>query len=104
VPNLAHRLPCIVMPSQSSSKPCLIFLAPTTATITVQFLLQALRRSFSRASVFPTLTIGLDGGRDDPRAAAFVDKLEAGMATKLAVVPERMVIPLGMIVLVKEPR
>jgi hypothetical protein len=26
---------------------------------------------------FPTLTIGLDGGRDDPRAAAFVDKLEA---------------------------
>ena len=60
--------------------------------------------AFSRASVFPTLALGLDGGRDDPRAAAFIAKLEAATAAKLAVAPERMVIPLGMIVLMKQPR
>jgi hypothetical protein len=57
--------------------------------------------AFSRASVFPTLVLGLDGGRSDPRAAAFVEKLEAGLAARLAAAPEPMVIPLASIMLVK---
>jgi hypothetical protein len=60
--------------------------------------------AFSRASVFPTLALGLNGSRDDPRAAAFVDKMEVGMAARLAAAPERMVIPLASIVLVKGDR
>ncbi len=57
--------------------------------------------AFSRASVFPTLALGLDGGRDDPRAAQFVNKLEDGTAVRLAAAPEPMRIPLANIVLVK---
>ena len=49
--------------------------------------------AFSRASVFPTLAAGLDSGRADPRAAAFVDRLEAGVTARLAAAPERMLIP-----------
>lgn len=60
--------------------------------------------SFSRASVFPTLALGLDGGRDDRRAAKFVDKLEAGMAARLAAAPQPMSIPLANIVLVRKDR
>jgi SAM dependent carboxyl methyltransferase len=60
--------------------------------------------AFARASVFPTLALGLDGGRDDPRAAAFSDMLERAMAARLAAAPERMVIPLGRIALVKQER
>jgi hypothetical protein len=60
--------------------------------------------SFSRASAFPTLALGLDGGRDDPRATKFVDKLEAGMAARLAATPQPMRIPLANIVLVKKVR
>jgi hypothetical protein len=60
--------------------------------------------SFSRASAFPTLALGLDGGRDDPRATKFVDKLEAGMAARLAATPQPMRIPLANIVLVKKDR
>ena len=58
--------------------------------------------AFSRASVFPTLAAGLAGGRDDPRAAMFIDRLEADLAARLAVAPERMLIPLGKMLLVKE--
>jgi hypothetical protein len=58
--------------------------------------------AFSRASVFPTLAGGLEGGRDDPRAATFIDRLEADVASRLATAPERMLIPLGKMLLVKE--
>jgi hypothetical protein len=51
--------------------------------------------AFSRASVFPTLAAGLEGGRDDPRAITFVDRLEADVAARLAAAPERMLIPLA---------
>jgi SAM dependent carboxyl methyltransferase len=57
--------------------------------------------AFSRASVFPTLASGLQGGRNDPRAAAFVDRLESSMKARLAAAPERMVIPLAKLLLVK---
>ncbi len=56
---------------------------------------------FCRASVFPTLTAQLDGGRTDPRAGRFFAEMEAGMAARLAGAPERMRIPLEIIVLVK---
>jgi SAM dependent carboxyl methyltransferase len=58
--------------------------------------------AFSRASVFPTLAAGLDGGRNDPRMVTFVDRLEADMAARLAAAPDRMIIPLGKMLLVKE--
>jgi hypothetical protein len=58
--------------------------------------------AFSRASVFPTLSTALDGGRDDPRSAEFVARLEAGVAARLAAAPERMLIPLARMLLVKE--
>jgi len=57
--------------------------------------------AFSRASVFPTLALGLDGGVQDARASAFYDKLEATMTAMLAVRPERELIPLARMVLVK---
>jgi len=57
--------------------------------------------AFSRASVFPTLAAELDGGPDDPRAATFVDRLEAGMAARLAAAPEPTLIPLARMLLVK---
>jgi hypothetical protein len=59
--------------------------------------------AFSRASVFPTLALSLDGGRGDPRAPMFLDRLEAAMAAQLARKPEPMVIPLILLVLAKEP-
>lgn len=58
--------------------------------------------AFSHASVFPTLAAELDGGRDDPRAAAFVDRLEAAMTTRLATAPEPMLIPLAKMLLEKQ--
>jgi SAM dependent carboxyl methyltransferase len=58
--------------------------------------------AFSRASVFPTLAGGLDCGRADPRAAAFIDRLEADVSARLAAAPEQMLIPLGMMLLVRE--
>jgi SAM dependent carboxyl methyltransferase len=60
--------------------------------------------AFSRASVFPTLASGLTGGRDDPRAALFIDRLESGMTERLAAAPERMLIPLAKLLLAKEGR
>jgi hypothetical protein len=57
--------------------------------------------AFSRASVFPTLASGLTGRHDDARAATFVDRLEAGMTMRLAKAPERMLIPLGKLVVEK---
>src|SRR5262249_26782439 len=58
--------------------------------------------AFSRASVFPTLAAALEGGRDTPRSAQFIDRLEAGVAERLAAAPERMSIPLARMLLVKE--
>jgi SAM dependent carboxyl methyltransferase len=58
--------------------------------------------AFMRASVFPTLALSLDCGRDDPRVVAFVSQLETGMATRLAAAPQPMLIPLASMVLVKE--
>jgi len=57
--------------------------------------------AFLRASVFPTLAAALDGGSDDPRSAQFVERLEAGVATRLASGPEQIQIPLAIVVLVK---
>jgi hypothetical protein len=57
--------------------------------------------AFSRASVFPTLASGLTGRRDDARAATFVDRLETDVTERLAKAPERMLIPLGKLVLEK---
>lgn len=57
--------------------------------------------AFSRASVFPTLAAGLDGGSRDARFGQFLDRLEAGVAARLAAVPERMRIPLAKTSLVK---
>lgn len=58
--------------------------------------------AFSRASVFPTLAAGLEGGHADPRGAAFIDRLEAAMAARLAAAPERMLIPLARMVFAKD--
>ncbi|MDT5014277.1 MAG: hypothetical protein QOD39_437 [Mycobacterium sp.] len=60
--------------------------------------------SFIRASVFPTLASALDGGLQDPRAAQFLDRLEAGVASRLAAAPEQMQIPLAHLVLIKRPK
>lgn len=58
--------------------------------------------AFSRASVFPTLCEGLDNGPDDPRAAKFVELLEAGIVSRLSAGPEPMLIPLCKLLLAKE--
>ena len=58
--------------------------------------------AFSRASVFPTLALSLDGGRDDKRVGSFFDKLEAGMAAGLATMPAKTTIPLGIVALRKD--
>jgi hypothetical protein len=53
--------------------------------------------AFSRASVLPTLARELD----EARAAAFMDRVEAGMAAALAHAPQPMVIPLAAAVLAR---
>ncbi|MEP9379592.1 hypothetical protein ABLE91_22965 [Aquabacter sp. CN5-332] len=58
--------------------------------------------AFSRASVFPTLAGALEGGRDDPRAAGFMERLEAGTRVQLAAAPEPMLIPLAKMVIAKD--
>jgi SAM dependent carboxyl methyltransferase len=58
--------------------------------------------AFSRASVFPTLAASLDGGPTSPRATAFSERLETGMITRLAAQPQRMLIPLGRLLVAKE--
>jgi hypothetical protein len=59
---------------------------------------------FARASVFPSLASALDGGRSDPRCGEFVDRLEAGVAARMAAEPEEMQIPLAQVVLWKRPK
>jgi hypothetical protein len=58
--------------------------------------------AFARASVSPTLAAALDGGPAGPRAAEFVDLLEAGVKQRLAQSPSRMSIPLATASLLKE--
>ena len=60
--------------------------------------------AFSRASVFPTLAASLRGGKADRRRGEFFDKLEAGVAARLAASPERMWIPLAHLVIEKKQR
>jgi len=60
--------------------------------------------AFARASVFPTLAAALDGGRADPRSAEFTDRMEAGVAARMAAEPEEMQIPLAQLVLWKRPK
>jgi hypothetical protein len=48
------------------------------------------------------LAAGLDGGRSVPGAAAFVDRAEAEVTARLAAAPERMLIPLGKMLLIRE--
>ena len=58
--------------------------------------------AFSRASVFPTLAHGLQGGRASERAGEFIESLETGVAKRLAAKPEPMLIPLARMLLAKE--
>jgi hypothetical protein len=58
--------------------------------------------AFSRASVFPTLATGLDGGRTSPRTTDFMNRLETGVVTRLATKPEPMLIPLGRLLIAKK--
>ncbi len=60
--------------------------------------------AFARASVFPTLAASLGGGTADPRRGEFLDKLEAGVAARLAATPERMRIPMAHLVIEKKQR
>lgn len=56
---------------------------------------------FTRASTFPTLASSLGGG-GKARAKAFMDRVEAAVAARLAAKPERMRIPLAKLVLVRD--
>lgn len=56
--------------------------------------------AFSRASVFPTLTLGLDGG-GDPRAPQFASALESAMIAHLSMAPGPSQIPLAVVVLAR---
>lgn len=59
--------------------------------------------AFARASVFPALLMALDRGATDPRATEFFDRLESGVAERMAAAPEQMQIPLAHVVLHKRP-
>jgi len=59
---------------------------------------------FARASLFPALARALDDGGADQRTAEFFDRLEKGIAERLAASPEPTRIPLAHVVLVKRPR
>ncbi|MBV8116141.1 MAG: hypothetical protein JO300_15465 [Silvibacterium sp.] len=60
--------------------------------------------AFARGSVFPTIAKGLHSGenaRTVEFTAEFMDRLEADTAARLAERPERMLIPLGKVLLAK---
>ena len=57
--------------------------------------------AFARASLFPALFGGLDGGRGDPRVTELADRLEQSVAARLADAPQRVRIPLAAVVMVK---
>ncbi|SEH74642.1 SAM dependent carboxyl methyltransferase [Mycolicibacterium rutilum] len=60
--------------------------------------------AFCRAAVFPTLAGALDGGAAGPRSAEFFDRLERGVAARLAAAPEQSRIPMAHVVLLKRPK
>jgi hypothetical protein len=60
--------------------------------------------AFAWAAVFPTLAAALDGGRADRRSAEFMNRLETGVAARMAAAPEEMQIPLAQLVLRKRPK
>lgn len=60
--------------------------------------------AFLRAALFGALVTGLDGGVDDPRATEFCDRLERGVADRLAANPEPIKITLAWVVLNKAAR
>lgn len=60
--------------------------------------------SFARTAVFPMLATTLEGGAADPRSVQFFDRLEAGLAARLAAAPEKSQIPMAHLVLTKKPR
>ena len=60
--------------------------------------------AFNRASVFPTLALGLADAGDAARKSAFFDRLERGVAARLAERPTPASIPLARMVVVKERR
>ncbi len=57
--------------------------------------------AFVRASTFPTLALGLKGGAKDARVGEFFRRMETQLAARLALIPERTMIPLAKIMLVK---
>lgn len=57
--------------------------------------------AFSRASVFPTLALGLEAEPGADRVTPFMDRLEEEMAMRLAATPERMRMPLARMVLTR---
>ncbi len=60
--------------------------------------------SFCRFAVFGVLGDALDSGSTDPRRTVFFDRLEAGVAARLAAAPEQNRIPLAQLVLEKRRR
>ena len=60
--------------------------------------------AFCRAAVFPTLVSALECAAGDPRPTAVIDRLEAGLATRLAAAPEKTRIPMAYLVLTKRPK
>lgn len=57
--------------------------------------------AFLRAAVFDCLIAGLADAPADPRAGEFADRLERGVAARLAAAPEKMRITLARVVLAK---
>ena len=58
--------------------------------------------AFNRASVFPTLAARIEGPDAADRRAAFIAALDRAMVRRLAAVPQRMIIPLARMVIVRE--
>ncbi|MEE6179948.1 SAM-dependent methyltransferase [Mycobacterium sp. 050134] len=57
--------------------------------------------AFARSALFPALVHALDNRAADPRAVEFIERLETGVATRLAAAPEPMRIPQAVVSLVK---
>ena len=58
--------------------------------------------AFNRASVFPTLATRIEGPDAPARRAAFIAALDRAVARRLAGMPQRMIIPLARMVIVRE--
>ncbi|RDH80193.1 SAM-dependent methyltransferase [Mycolicibacterium moriokaense] len=64
----------------------------------------ALWAAFTRAAIFPTLTTALAGGRNDARSPELFERLETGIAERLAAAPEQMQMPFAKLVLTKQQK